>query len=563
MLKQYALEFRLITLLVVILLMAGGCQSRHAKQSVVQSRFDSCYQFMRQHSLDHRSQADTIEQVLLEMIEADSLLLSEKQRRQQVSVYRMLSGLYLTHGKHDLMLSYMIEGERKASQLNDQNQILSYSVGLLTLYSSWRLKEQAHYYIDRCIQQLPQIEDTLVRCDALMTVAAAYCNEKEPVSALPYLQQADSYLAADPTLIQRFPPNKQYLYPYIKGWTYASLPDSAQAALKVLEPLYQTYLPYRHQISGFDVICYNLGRCHSQLGHTSAANRFFDEALAIVDGKQDLAYYDCAQWLMDDYQKNHDQKRMLRLIPTWNRLSSTFYQWCISSQFNAYYVKYQLAEKERELERLAWELQKRKLANLIYLILLLFLLALCAWGVMFWRKRKRQMRILFEALMQRHLEWKAQMLRVEQRHVALIAQLEETIEIVDETSINSTEEIDIMYQAIYNRALRCMEEDHLFLNPHLTLDDLAKHIGTNRTQLSTSINRIAHSNFNSWLAWYRVNHLLEQYNILNQGGTTPQLEDLYEKAGFASRSSFYRQFKSVTGLTPNQFSKQKQQQKQV
>ena len=562
MLIRYDLKWKSCTLLLGILIAVSGCHSRHVKLSDYQTRFDSCYQFVRQNSLDHRTQADTIEQVLLEMIEADSLLLSEKQRRQQVSVYRTLSGLYLTHGKHDLMLSYMIEGERKASQLNDQNQILSYSVGLLTLYSSWRLKEQAHYYIDRCIQQLPQIEDTLVRCDALMTVAAAYCNEKEPVSALPYLQQADSYLSANPTLIQRFPPNKQYLYPYIKGWTYASLPDSAQAALKVLEPLYQTYLPYRHQISGFDVICYNLGRCHSQLGHTSAANRFFDEALAIVDGKQDLAYYDCAQWLMDDYQKNNDQKRMLRLIPTWNRLSGTFYQWCISSQFNAYYVKYQLAEKDRELERLAWELQKRKLANLIYLMLLLFLLAFCIWGVMFWRKRKRQMRELFEALIQRHLEWKTQMFRVEQHHRALLAQFEETPVIIDETCITSTEEIEIMYQAIYNRALRCMEEDHLFLNSHLTLDELAQHVGTNRTQLSTCINRITHNNFNSWLAWYRVNYLLEQYSLANQQGSQSILEELYEEAGFASRSSFYRQFKSVTGLTPTQFVKQQSLHKQ-
>ena len=171
MLIRYDLKWKSCTLLLGILITVSGCHSRHDKRSDYQTRFDSCYQFVRQHSLDHRSQADTIEQVLLEMIEADSLLLSEKQRRQQVSVYRTLSGLYLTRGKHDLMLSYMIEGERKASQLNDQNQILSYSVGLLTLYSSWRLKEQAHYYIDRCIQQLPQIEDTLVRCDALMTLS--------------------------------------------------------------------------------------------------------------------------------------------------------------------------------------------------------------------------------------------------------------------------------------------------------------------------------------------------------------------------------------------------------
>ena len=265
---------------------------------------------------------------------------------------------------------------------------------------------------------------------------------------------------------------------------------------------------------------------------------------------------------MDDYQRQNDHKRMMRLLPTWNHLTNTFYNWCISSQFTAYYVESQLAEKKRELERMGWELQKRKLANIIYLMLLLFLLALCIWGVMFWRKRKRQMRQLFEALMQHHLEWKAQMVRLEQRHLALLTQLQESTEIIDENTITTNDEIEVMYQAIYNRALRCMEMNQLFLNPRLTLDELAKQISTNRNQLSTCINRITHSNFNSWLAWYRVNHLLEQYNLLCQETTPPPLDELYEKSGFASRSSFYRQFKSVTGLTPSQFTKQQNQQKQ-
>lgn len=548
--------------LFLLLLSFGGCQSRQANQTTCQIRFDSCYQFVRRHSLDHRTKADTLEKVLREMIEADTLLLTDTQRKQQVSAYRTLSSHYLTHGKHDLMLSYMIEGERKATQLGDPDLILSYSSGLLTLYSSWRLSDQTHYYIDRTIQQLASVRDTLARCEALMIVAGAFCNEKHPASALPYLHEIDAYMKANTSLLQRFPPNMQYLYPYIKGWTYTSLPDSAQAAIQILKPLYQTYHPYSQQLNGFDVICYNLGRCYTHLNQPKEAEHYYDEALSIVEGKQDLGHYDCAQWLMDDYQRQNDHQRMTRLLPTWNHLTNTFYNWCISSQFTAYYVAYQLAEKERELERMEWELQKRKLANIIYLMLLLFLLALCVWGVMFWRKRKRQMRQLFEALMQHHLEWKAQMVRLEQRHLALLTRLQDPSEIIDENNMTSSDEIEIMYQAIYNRALRCMEENHLFLNPHLTLDELAKHINTNRTQLSTCINRITQSNFNSWLAWYRVNHLLNQYNLLSQESTPLTLEELYEKSGFASRSSFYRQFKSVTGLTPSQFTKQQNQQKQ-
>lgn len=102
---------------------------------------------------------------------------------------------------------------------------------------------------------------------------------------------------------------------------------------------------------------------------------------------------------------------------------------------------------------------------------------------------------------------------------------------------------------LYARILQVMENEKPYLNARLTLNDLACLVGTNRTQLSLTLNQQTGTNFCRWLSTYRVNHLVNEYN------QRPELDthQLYFNAGFPSRTSFYRQFKEVTGKTPNEF----------
>nr|WP_262911102.1 helix-turn-helix domain-containing protein [Phocaeicola barnesiae] len=98
-----------------------------------------------------------------------------------------------------------------------------------------------------------------------------------------------------------------------------------------------------------------------------------------------------------------------------------------------------------------------------------------------------------------------------------------------------------------------MERDRPFLNPELNISLLAKAAITNRTHLSNAINRMTGTNFSTWLAEYRVNyaiHLMTHNDAVN-------VDTIYTQAGFGSRTTFYRQFKQLTGLTPKQFLKQR------
>ena len=94
-----------------------------------------------------------------------------------------------------------------------------------------------------------------------------------------------------------------------------------------------------------------------------------------------------------------------------------------------------------------------------------------------------------------------------------------------------------------------MIEHKPFLNPILDLVTLSRLVGTNRPQLSTTLNRQTGMNFSRWLAEYRVHPLLSLVALRPDSDITA----LASESGFPSRTSFFRQFRQVTGLTPKQY----------
>ena len=73
--------------------------------------------------------------------------------------------------------------------------------------------------------------------------------------------------------------------------------------------------------------------------------------------------------------------------------------------------------------------------------------------------------------------------------------------------------------------------------------------GTNGPGLSSTLNNQTGMNFSRWLAIYRVEYLIREFSKC----LTQEPQELYKTAGFTSRTSFYRQFKEVTGNTPIEY----------
>ena len=93
-----------------------------------------------------------------------------------------------------------------------------------------------------------------------------------------------------------------------------------------------------------------------------------------------------------------------------------------------------------------------------------------------------------------------------------------------------------------------METKQLYLNPELSVADLALELGTNRTYLSHLINQYMNTSFTNY-----VNTLRVQYAKDLLLSTDDTIEDIFKASGFQSRTTFWRAFAQAEGCTPKEF----------
>lgn len=105
-----------------------------------------------------------------------------------------------------------------------------------------------------------------------------------------------------------------------------------------------------------------------------------------------------------------------------------------------------------------------------------------------------------------------------------------------------TEQVEIIVNA--------MEENQLYLNPELTLEQLAEHAQIQPRLVSTIINRRFNKNFFEFTNSYRVSHAK---NLLRTSDKGVSMLDIMADSGFNSKSAFNRFFKKYTEMTPTQY----------
>lgn len=96
-----------------------------------------------------------------------------------------------------------------------------------------------------------------------------------------------------------------------------------------------------------------------------------------------------------------------------------------------------------------------------------------------------------------------------------------------------------------------MQEKKLFLNPDLTLYDLARELNFPRTHVSYVINTVFQKNFYHFVNYYRVE---EAKKILTDPAFSHySIEGVATSVGFKARNVFYMAFKKETGMTPGEY----------
>lgn len=120
----------------------------------------------------------------------------------------------------------------------------------------------------------------------------------------------------------------------------------------------------------------------------------------------------------------------------------------------------------------------------------------------------------------------------------------------DQVPVPDELDIPLVLQQIRDGLEHVMKVQKMYLNPKLTLVDLASAIGTNRTYLSDYLNKVLHTTFYEYVNTLRVK---EACTILDERNQNRSMQEVSEMSGFNSTSTFNRSFFKVMGMTPSQY----------
>lgn len=104
-------------------------------------------------------------------------------------------------------------------------------------------------------------------------------------------------------------------------------------------------------------------------------------------------------------------------------------------------------------------------------------------------------------------------------------------------------------EVLIQRICKLLEQERLYLNCELKVADIADRLGTNKRHISDCINTQKGITFIQLVNKYRIEYAKQ----LLKSSPDIKIAEVYIKSGFANETSFFRVFKALTGLTPNQY----------
>ena len=104
-----------------------------------------------------------------------------------------------------------------------------------------------------------------------------------------------------------------------------------------------------------------------------------------------------------------------------------------------------------------------------------------------------------------------------------------------------------------------LENEKLFTSPSLNRDELAKRLGTNRTYLMEAVRAYGGN--------MTVGEFLNDFRLKHAAGLLTQpsglsIDRICYDSGFASRSVFYRLFRQSYGMSPTEYRKLSEENKE-
>ena len=121
----------------------------------------------------------------------------------------------------------------------------------------------------------------------------------------------------------------------------------------------------------------------------------------------------------------------------------------------------------------------------------------------------------------------------------------------EDTMSSATSLNDSLRDILHEKTQRWIERGG-YRTPGITIEHVARDMGTNRSYLSRYLNELRHVNFYEWVAQLRI----EEAQSLMRTHPSMLIEQIASRVGFTSASTFSSTFKKIVGITPNKWRNQ-------
>ncbi len=201
-------------------------------------------------------------------------------------------------------------------------------------------------------------------------------------------------------------------------------------------------------------------------------------------------------------------------------------------------IKYEIYEKEKTIDEQQKELSSSRMRILILSVFGCLVIIILCLVVYNYQKQKK----LYKSIVMQHKQ-------NIQREEMLMEELEKQQQKKQDSKTASQDKND----SIMSSFTALMMKEKMFRDATISLDKIAKLLGTNRTYLSRAINETSGKTFSQIVNEFRIR---EAISLMEENESTYPLKVISGEVGFSSISTFYSTFTAMIGLSPAKYRSQ-------
>lgn len=319
---------------------------------------------------------------------------------------------------------------------------------------------------------------------------------------------------------------------YLKAFEYLHNADSKSTA--------DTYLNY--------------GNWLLKRGDTDKAIQVLNEGLdsEVFSAGNYIYRYQFYRSLSDAFSRQGDDRRALDYFRRYHEEADSIFRLDREHSLNELVVRYETEKHRREAEQKKAELHKanRRVVTVVSVVIIVLVVLLMM--VMLYCRKNRMYRLIARQYHESIEKERILSEALDACRGTAVGDKEDAS--TEEDGDGDSSESERLHE-LFCRLDRLMRDEKLYCENGLSLDSLAARLFSNRTYLSTALNRFSGVPFRTYINTLRIN---EAVRILSVAEDETPLKVLSDRLGFNTLSTFYRSFQTVVGMPPSRFRREMQ-----